>query len=249
MKEIPVSESTWNNFKRLDFKLFGKDCIVVKPESPHPSRLWIWRARFWGVEPQTEIELLKRGFHLIYIDVSNLFGSPKAVSLWNRFYQFVTAKYDLNPKAVLEGFSRGGLIVYNWASENADKVFCIYADAPVCDIKSWPAKLGKSEGSVECLEKCLEAYEMSLEELKDYRKNPVDNLEPLAKANIPILHVCGDADTVVPMSENTDILIKRYRELGGNIELISKKGVEHHPHSLEDPAPIVNFILKHTVGT
>jgi pimeloyl-ACP methyl ester carboxylesterase len=246
MREISVTESDWNNFKKSDFQLFGKNCIVVEPETPHPDRLWIWRARFWGVEPQTEIELLKRGFHVVHIDIADLFGSPKAVSIWDRFYQYIVAKYNLNSKAVLEGFSRGGLIVYNWATENTDKVFCIYADAPVCDIKSWPAGLNKGNGSSENLEKCLAAYEMSLEELRAFKKNPVDNLKPLAEANIPLLHVCGDADATVPMSENTDVLLQRYKELGGNAELIVKKGVGHHPHSLEDPTPIVDFIMKHT---
>ncbi len=33
----------------------------------------------------------------------------------------------------------------------------------------------------------------------------------------------------------------------GNIQLIRKKGIGHHPHSLEDPTPIVEFILKHTL--
>jgi hypothetical protein len=31
------------------------------------------------------------------------------------------------------------------------------------------------------------------------------------------------------------------------MELISKAGVGHHPHSLKDPEPIVRFVLKHTV--
>ncbi|MEZ5434198.1 MAG: hypothetical protein R3F31_24145 [Verrucomicrobiales bacterium] len=31
-----------------------------------------------------------------------------------------------------------------------------------------------------------------------YGGNPVDNLAPLAKAGVPLLHVYGDADTVVP---------------------------------------------------
>ena len=68
-----------------------------------------------------------------------MFGSPEAVAIGNDFYKHITKKYDLNSKAVLEGFSRGGLIVYNWASQNTEKVACIYADAPVCDFKSWPA--------------------------------------------------------------------------------------------------------------
>jgi len=78
-------------------------------------------------------------------------------------------------------------------------------------------------------------------------KDPIDNLEPMAKAGIPILHVCGDIDDVVPMSENSDVVEKRYKELGGSIEVIVKKNCNHHPHSLVDPAPIVDFIVKHAL--
>jgi len=46
------------------------------------------------------------------------------------------------------------------------------------------------------------------------------------------------------VAENTAILEKRYREFGGTIEVILKPGVGHHPHSLKDPAPIVDFLLK-----
>ena len=78
-----------------------------------------------------------------------------------------------------------------------------------------------------------------------YDKNPLDNLKPLADAGIPILHLCGDADEVVPADENTMIVEKRYRELGGHIEVIYKPGAKHHPHCLENPQPIVDFVLKY----
>jgi hypothetical protein len=48
----------------------------------------------------------------------------------------------------------------------------------------------------------------------------------------------------VPYEENTALLAKKYEEAGGKIELIRKEGVGHHPHCLEDPKPIVDFILK-----
>ncbi len=73
--------------------------------------------------------------------------------------------------------------------------------------------------------------------------NPIDLLEPLARAKVPLLHVVGDADEVVPVAENTAILDERYKALGGSIQVIHKPGVGHHPHSLKDPAPIVEFIL------
>ena len=77
--------------------------------------------------------------------------------------------------------------------------------------------------------------------------NPVDNLAPLAAAKVPLLHVYGDADDVVPPDENTLLLAERYRKLGGSIELIAKPGIGHHPHGLADSAPIVEFILKHAL--
>jgi pimeloyl-ACP methyl ester carboxylesterase len=67
----------------------------------------------------------------------------------------------------------------------------------------------------------------------------------LAKAKIPLLHVVGDADDVVPVPENTEVIETRYKALGGNIQVIHKPGVGHHPHGLDDPTPIVEFLAKY----
>ena len=57
-------------------------------------------------------------------------------------YEYVTTRLGLAYRPALEGVSRGGLFVYNWAVKNADKVACIYCDTPVCDFKSWPGGKG-----------------------------------------------------------------------------------------------------------
>jgi pimeloyl-ACP methyl ester carboxylesterase len=75
----------------------------------------------------------------------------------------------------------------------------------------------------------------------------VGNIAPLAEHNVPILHVYGDADEVVPWEENTGVVAERYKALGGSVELISKPGVGHHPHGLDAPSPIVDFIMQHTL--
>ena len=86
------------------------------------------------------------------------------------------------------------------------------------------------------------------EEAKAYPKNPVDNLAPLAAAKVPLLHVFGDADEVVPWEENTGLIAERYEKLGGSITLIRKPGVGHHPHGLDDSTPIVNIIWEHAAN-
>ena len=243
---FPGNKSAWHGYQRYDFPVDGRACIVVVPKTAAEGKPWIWRARFFGHEPQTDLALLAKGFHVVTTDVAGLFGSPKAVAHWDAFYKYLTEKHGFAGKPALEGMSRGGLIIFNWAAANPDKTACIYADAPVCDFKSWPGAKGRGKGSPRDWQACLKAYGLSEEQALAYRRNPIDNLGPLAKAGVPLLHVCGDADQVVPIEENTGIVQRRYQELGGSIRVIAKRGVGHHPHSLKDPAPIVEFILKHT---
>ena len=73
----------------------------------------------------------------------------------------------------------------------------------------------------------------------------MDNLAPLAAAHIPLLHVYGDADEAVPWEENTGVVRERYEALGGEITLIAKPGGRHHPHGLEDPTPVADWIEAH----
>ena len=69
---------------------------------------------------------------------------------------------------------------------------------------------------------------------------------PSPTAEIPIIAVYGDADVDLPPEENILLLESRYRALGGEITVIAKPGVGHHPHSLADPAPLLDFILSRT---
>jgi len=243
---VSTIQNTWNGFEIIEFKFNGVDAKIVFPKKPNPAKNWIWRTQFWAHEPQTDIALLNQGFHVVYVDVVDLYGNKVAVNRLSDFYTFLIKNFGLNKKTVLEGMSRGGLDAFNWASENTDKVFCIYVDAPVCDIKSWPGGLGKGQGSKNDWEKCLKAYDLTELSVQDFKGIPLNNCIKLAKAKIPIISVCGDADTVVPFEENSLKLAEIYRAAGGKIELIVKKGIGHHPHSLQDPKPIVDFILNHT---
>jgi pimeloyl-ACP methyl ester carboxylesterase len=247
-KTEPDRVSKWEGFERRDFQVAGRDCLLIVPAKPARGKPWIWRAEFFGHQPQADLALLARGFHVAYMNVQNLYGAPVALDHMDRFHQHLTTVRGLSDRPVLEGFSRGGLFSLNWAARRPDKVACIYNDAPVCDFKSWPGGKGKGKGSREDWQRCLKAYRLTEAEALLYKGNPVDHLEPLAKARVPLLHVCGDADEVVPIEENTRLLETRYRKLGGPITVIAKPGVGHHPHSLKDPTPIVDFVLEHTIG-
>lgn len=243
----PGKRTTWHGFERRDFTHAGRACIVVSPKKAHPSRPWIWRARFFGHEPQADRALLKKGFHLAYCDVANWYGNSRAVAAWDAFHRFLTRELSLSETPVVEAMSRGGLIAYAWGIANPRKVAAIYADNPVLDVASWPLGRGAGKRSPSDRTRLLAAYGVTEEELVA-RPALFERLAPLARAGVPLLHVCGLADDVVPFAENTGKLLQRYRALGGPITLISKLGAGHHPHALEDPDPIVRFAWRHAVA-
>ncbi|MEZ6040378.1 MAG: endonuclease/exonuclease/phosphatase family protein [Planctomycetaceae bacterium] len=246
-KEFPGSKSDWYGFERSEFEVDGRPVIVVAPKTEAEGRPWVWHGEFFGHKPAPDIELLHRGFHIVYMRVPDMLGAPKAVEHWNALYAELTGRYGFAKKAALVGLSRGGLYCYNWAIANPDRVACIYADAAVCDFKSWPGGKGTGKGSPRDWKLVMDVYGFSSEqEALDYRGNPVDQLKPLAEAGVPLLHVYGDADDVVPWDENTGIVAERYRAMNGDITLIAKPGVNHHPHGLDDPTPIVEFIERHS---
>ena len=122
-------------FKRGDNENFGiKDppagkhrCVVIVPSKPALGNPWSWRGCYWDHQPQTEVELLKRGFHIAYISAN---ATLKPGKQWEAWYSFLTEKHGLSKKSAFIGMSRGGEYAYTWATSNPTKVSCIYADNP-----------------------------------------------------------------------------------------------------------------------
>lgn len=242
--DIPKKISSFYGYQCADFTFNGRNCKIVEPKWSAPDHPWVWRARFWGHEPQADIALLEHGFHIVYCDVAELFGNKEAVTLWNNYYALLK-KAGLSNKAALEGMSRGGVYIYNWAAENPKKVACIYADNPVLDLKSWPGGKGKGPGSKADWEIFKKDYGYTTEEeTAGFSNSPINKIRQIVKGKYPMLHVLGDADEVVPTDENTLPFEQEVKAMGGDITIIHKPGFHHHPHSLPNPTPIVDFILK-----
>jgi sialidase-1 len=242
---IAIAEE-WQGRNKIDFQIQGRKAFLIEPTHPALGKPWIWRTEFFGHEPQADIALLDKGFFLAYVDMTNLYGSSLAMSIMDEMYSTAIGKHSLSEKVVLEGFSRGGLFALNWAARNPTKVVCIYNDAPVCDFTSWPGGKGRGKGSPADWERLKKVYGLRDEEAASSPWNPINQIETIAKAKIPLLHVCGATDDVVPVAENSLIVQKQMVAHGGSFTLISKPNCNHHPHSMKDPTRIVNFILTHT---
>jgi pimeloyl-ACP methyl ester carboxylesterase len=212
----------------------GRNAYLIRPKGPIDSaRRWVWIAPFWlginneqgRVEHRFYVEqFLAKGFHVAGIDVGTSCGSPASAKVNQAFYERLTSEFSLNRKARLIGQSNGGLIAYAWAFRHPDSVNRIFGIYPATDFRTWPG-----------LEKAITfppaglGYNLTLPELtrRAAEFNPIDNLAPLAKAGVKILHIHGDRDTVVPAGPNSEIFVERYNGLGGQARLITVPGVGH----------------------
>jgi pimeloyl-ACP methyl ester carboxylesterase len=195
-------------------------CVVVVPKQAAPGNPWSWRGVYWNHQPQAEVELLKRGFHVAYISVDpkpraamelamdermdELGMSPRALSEWDAWYAFLTNQYGLSKKPVFVGMSRGGIFEYSWCTANPSKVSGIYADNPAMERPAF------------------------------------QRLRTLARADVPILQVCGALDPLLGAYASAIEAI--YQQFGGRVSMMIKEGYAHHPHSLRNPKPIADFI-------
>jgi sialidase-1 len=248
---IPGEESIWKGFMRHDFKFHGRDCRIVSPAKPAEGNPWVWNARFPDWHTGIDSILLSEGFFITYINTDEFNGSPEGVKIWDEYFGYLTDSLKLENRVALEGISRGGLYVYNFAKKYPYRISCIYAEAPVCDFKSWPGGFGKGAGSPDDWKLILKAYGFRNDsEAKAYMDNPVDNLEKLAEARVPVLHMIGLNDSIVPPEENSFVLLNRYIRLGGIATAIpctrGRQELKGHHFEIETPEIAARFIKENT---
>src|ERR1700722_20204877 len=108
-------------------------CVVVVPQKAAPGNPWSWRGCYWDHQPQTEVELLKRGFHIAYVAPD----PGRQGKAWDLWYKFMTEAHGLAKKAAFVGMSKGGVNAFNWGAVNPDKVACLYNDNPAVYDEDW----------------------------------------------------------------------------------------------------------------
>lgn len=241
-KQVSAVDQKYGH-ERVLFDVNGHQAFVIRPNKPasNGQRPWAWYApTFIKGHPNQSNEwlfkqLLDAGWSIGGIEVGESFGSPAGRAIYSEFYARVVKEFRLDPKACLVPQSRGGLMLYNWAAENTDKVQCIAGIYTVCDIRSYPG-----------IRNAAPAYGLTEGELTQRlaEHNPIDRLEQLARAKIPILHIHGDSDTVVPLDRNSQVVYDRYQALGGSMQLLVIKGKGHAeiPEFFQSPE-MLKFLL------
>lgn len=238
-----ITESTWNGFKRLDFKFEDRDCILICPENAVQGNKWLYKTEYFDAFPTFEIEMLKKGYHVAHMNNKTRMCPEEDTDARPRFCEFLSREFGLCKKCALVGMSCGGMQAVYFAAKYPQYVACAYLDAPVMNYLSWPFALGIGENN--CSQEFTDNMGLTLSQMLNFRNHPIDQKENLLKSGVPIFLVSGDSDKTVPFCENGKLLWDYYKSKGAHIDVIVKPGCDHHPHGLEDNTPLVEFIKKY----
>ena len=234
-------------FQRERFTVADRPAFVFRPtrELPGPTP-WILYAPTLGrnlpgpAEAWMFRQFLDAGIAIAGVDVGESFGSPQGRAVYNSLHKRLTSEEGLSQRACLLARSRGGLMLLCWAAENAEKVNCIAGIYPVCNLASYPG-----------LKRACGAYGLTQSELavRLNEHNPVDRVEPLAKAGVPVFHIHGDDDKVVPLEENSALLARRYRTAGGSMQVKIAEGQGHNMwRGFFECQELVDFVIKNATA-
>jgi pimeloyl-ACP methyl ester carboxylesterase len=234
----------------LPLRFEDRNAYVIRPTiRTDKHRRWVWIFPFWlGVNDghgrlhhREYVEAyLAKGYHVAGVDVGTSCGSPTAAALCERFRERITREHRLSRRSRLVVQSNGGLIGYAWAYRNPKHVERIGGICPATDFRTWPGL----ENVINFPLKGLD-YGLTLDSLKSRiaELNPIDNLRPLAREKVRILHVHGDKDELVPTDANSLELKRRYEALGGNATIVLIPGLGHGGKELYASKELLNFML------
>lgn len=222
----------FHEFKYEEFEFENTIGIVVFPSSNSINKI-VFKTEYWDAFPQLEIELLKRGFHLVHVKNETRLANKNNCDLKARFIQYVSEKYKLDCKCVLIGMSCGGAQAINFAAFYPELVSCLVIDAPVVNFLDFPGKYNKYESIWE--KEFTKAYpNVKRSDIFTLKENPINNVPTLIEKRFPIIMLYGTEDMTVDYYSNGKLLEEAYSKNMELLTIIPRNYQGHHPHGLLD---------------
>jgi hypothetical protein len=139
-----MTETIWNGYKRIEFIFEGRTAIVVFPNEPNEKKNWLLKTEYFAAFQGFELQMLARGWHLAYVGNKSRWDFAEDLDIKKRFAKYLQETYGLADKCFPVGMSCGGMIAVELAAKHPDMISALYLDAPVMNLLSCPAGLGKA---------------------------------------------------------------------------------------------------------
>ena len=241
-----VREDMWYGYCRTAFEFNGHEAWIVEPACPPAEgRPWTWTMQ-WAeafVDRTGVLDLLKRGYHHVTIDLFETRMDEKGLADAAAYQEFLVKELGFAPQANLVGMSWGGFFSTRYAATHPQNVRKIYLDAPLMNFDGFgdDAKKTPTAGAA-----WIGPWATDRPKEGGWSSDPrmpVNMAEPIAKAGIPILLLYGGQDQSVIPALNCERFVTAFKAAGGDVTVMKRGLFGHHPHGL-DPnktQPVVDF--------
>lgn len=243
-----IKNGMWHGFAVHEYKIDDFNIQIAEPKIPANGKPWIICVGEIGDGYHWQIheKLLKAGAYVAAINSYNTYGADYGLNLMNSLYTLARKKFSLPEKCGLFGVSRAGLSIYRWAIQNTKQVACIYCEGPVLDFKTWPMQWPQSIGNWEEVKRYYGFTSDS--QAIFYKGNPIDNLNPIAQAKIPVRHVISitnEHDTkIVPNEKNTWKAKQLLQQMGHDMDVAIIPEGEEAPYVFDDDS--IEFMISNS---
>lgn len=245
VSETSFRKTQWHGFFAETFLFEGKKAEIVIPKEPDRDRNWLFKMEYWDAFPAREIDLLNRGFHLVYLENETRFATREDCDRKARFCDYLAERYGLRNVCVPVGLSCGGAHAVNFAGFYPEKVACLYLDAPVLNFCDYPGRYDDRETETVWETEFVKAYPgITRSTLLDSSWHPIKRAKELVRRKIPVVMLYGTQDTTVSFNQNGRLLIDAYAGEPSLMLAVPRMLQGHHPHGeIQDPECIIFFII------
>lgn len=233
----------WNGFEEKCFQFQERTAWIIYPKGK-PNGKILLKTEYLDAFPTFDIAMLERGYYLCHITHQSRWAPDEETRIMAEFVWHAAKELGASEKCILEGMSCGGLQAARFAQLYPELTAVMYLDAPVLNILSM-AGLGECTRRPEMWIELVNTFGFSNSTVVNFRKSPIDELHKLIENHIPVIMLYGNADEVVLYAENGKVLEDYYLENGGTIKVVSRSMSGHHPHGLDDPSMIIDFVEKY----
>jgi len=235
----------WNAFESKEFLFMERKATIVYPKT-EPNGKMILKTEYLDAFPKLDIAMLERGYYLIHITHFSRWAPDEETAIMAEFVKHCAKELGITDgKCILEGMSAGGMQAVRLAELYPELCAVMYLDAPALNLLSLAGHGELKQEKVDVFwREIASTFNVTRTSIINFRKSPIDNMEPLIENNIPVIMLYGNADDDVIYEENGKVLEDFYKANNGNMKTIVRSMGKHHPHGLDDPTPIIDFIEK-----
>jgi hypothetical protein len=178
---IPGETDEWEGFTRVQPEGLDLPCQIIQPQKAAPQNPWLWCASSPEMNLPLVRDLLKKGFHIVYLSSEASASFSESMNHWDQVYGWLKDNTSLSEKALVEASGRGALTAFAWLAKNPE------AAAGILSIRPWLNLREAEDATLEDHDRAALGQWLAVKDPADFEETPLACATALGKAIVPMM--------------------------------------------------------------